>query len=110
MRIANRHTLALLAALGALLQTVASSAESTEQHARRIDPAAASYTYMVAPFTADYQPPAPGSYDLPVIDTVSDHIVLGSDGVPVRLSVLKGNRFAVVAFVYTTCAESAGCP
>lgn len=70
----------------------------------------AGYTYMVGPFTADFDPPPPGSYQLPPIDRVGDHPLRDSNGAAVRLAELKQNRLAVVAFVYTTCSEAAGCP
>jgi cytochrome c peroxidase len=57
-----------------------------------------------------YEPPAPGSYDLPVIDTVTDHVVVDSAGEVRNLSSLKNGRLAIVAFVYTSCAEAEGCP
>ncbi|MGH7786188.1 MAG: SCO family protein [Candidatus Binatia bacterium] len=68
------------------------------------------YTYMVGPFTPEFQPPPPGSYRLPPIDRVDDHPLRDSTGAPVRLAALKQDRLAVVAFVYTTCSEAAGCP
>src|SRR6185295_9305307 len=70
----------------------------------------ASYTYMVGPFIAEYEPPPAGSYSLPVIDRVDDHALLDSAGGATTLRALKGERLAVVAFVYTTCGEAAGCP
>ena len=69
-----------------------------------------SYTYTVGPFAPEYEPPPPGSYTLPVIARVGDHEFLDSAGDPTSLTALKGDRLAVVAFVYTTCAEAAGCP
>jgi cytochrome c peroxidase len=36
--------------------------------------------------------------------------VLDADGRATTLFALKGDRLAVVAFVYTTCADAAGCP
>ncbi len=75
-----------------------------------VGPADTSYTYMVGAFAAEYDPPPPGSYTLPVIARVDDHPVLDSDGHPTTLALLKGERLAVVAFVYTTCSDAAGCP
>src|SRR5262249_13192625 len=76
----------------------------------RADPAELSYTYEPGAFTPDYEPPAPGSYALPVIDTIEAHPLLDVDGRPTTLFAVKGDRFAIVAFVYTTCVEAAGCP
>lgn len=61
-------------------------------------------------FAPEYTPPAPGSYDLPVIARVGDHPVVDADGRPTTLFTLTDGRLAVVAFVYTTCVEAAGCP
>jgi len=36
--------------------------------------------------------------------------LLDSSGQPANLAALKQDRIAVVAFVYTTCSEAAGCP
>ena len=77
---------------------------------RAADPAELTYTYAVGTFAPEYVPPAPGSYALPTIDTVTDHPVVGSDGRPTTLFALKGDRLAVVAFVYSTCVEATGCP
>jgi cytochrome c peroxidase len=92
----------------ALVLALAMSA--TPAPTARVNPADAAYTYTVAPFTADFVPPAPGTYELPVIDRVDDHTLLDSSGAAVRLADLTRDRLAVVAFVYTTCAEAAGCP
>jgi cytochrome oxidase Cu insertion factor (SCO1/SenC/PrrC family) len=54
-----------------------------------------------------FEPPAPGSYALPVIDRVSDHTLLGVDGPAPLLGLAKG-ELALVSFVYLSCGES--CP
>jgi len=70
----------------------------------------ATYTYTIGPFSPEYELPAPGSYRLPAIDRIEDHTVVGSDGAETQLTALKRDRLAVVAFIYTTCGEAAGCP
>jgi cytochrome c peroxidase len=75
-----------------------------------VQPEDASYTYTIGPFTPEYEPPPPGSYTLPVIERLGDHALVDSSGAPISLAALKTNRLAVVAFVYTSCAEAAGCP
>jgi cytochrome c peroxidase len=75
-----------------------------------VDSADLSYTYGVGSFTPEYTPPAPGSYTLPIIKSVTDHPVLDAEGQATSLFALKQGRIAVVAFVYTTCTEAAGCP
>jgi cytochrome c peroxidase len=73
-------------------------------------PADAAYTYGVGTFAPAYAPPAPGSYELPPIQQVADHAVLDEGGRETTLFGAPGGRVAVVAFVYTTCVEAAGCP
>jgi cytochrome c peroxidase len=77
---------------------------------RAVKPEDVAYVYGVGRFAPEYAPPAPGSYRLPAIDEVSDHPLVGSDGTPTTLYGLMRGRAAVVAFVYTTCAEATGCP
>lgn len=57
-----------------------------------------------------FEPPPAGSYDLPVVDRVRDHPVVDSNGKETTLFALKEGRLAVVAFVYTSCPETEGCP
>lgn len=97
-------------ALTFLLALVAGTARAHAHQPEAVEPGAADPTYIVGVFHPEFTPPPPGTYRLPVIDTVSDHPVLGSDGRVTTLFALKRGRAAVVAFVYTTCAEAAGCP
>ncbi len=78
--------------------------------ARALEPSDAAYTYGVGPFVPEYAPPAPGTYELPPIQTVADQAVLDEDGHETTLFDVADGRIVVVAFVYTTCAEAAGCP
>ncbi len=57
-----------------------------------------------------YELPAAGSYELPPIDRVSEHVLLGTDGREAPLLELTPGNFAVVAFVYLGCHDAAGCP
>jgi len=57
-----------------------------------------------------YELPAAGSYQLPPIDRVSEHRLLGSDGREAPLLGLGPGRFAIVAFIYLGCHDAAGCP
>jgi cytochrome c peroxidase len=98
-----------------VLLALAAGAGATEVPAppealRTVDPGELGYTYAAGAFAAEYTPPPPGSYALPVIDDVGDHPLLDADGSPTTLFAAKGDRVAVVAFVYTTCVEAAGCP
>lgn len=57
-----------------------------------------------------YALPAAGSYELPPIDRVSEHVLVDADGSAAPLLALAPGRFAVVAFVYLNCHDAAGCP
>ena len=104
----------MIRAVAALLVMLAGAAAAEEPvppgSLRGVDPRALGYTYAVGSFAPSYTPPAPGTYELPVIDTVDDHPLRAEDGARVRLFELTRDRIAVVAFVYTTCVETAGCP
>jgi cytochrome c peroxidase len=78
--------------------------------AHGLEPSDVAYTYGVGTFAPAYAPPAPGTYELPPIQTVADHRVLDEDGRERSLFELAGDRLAIVAFIYTTCVEAAGCP
>jgi protein SCO1/2 len=52
--------------------------------------------------------PPPGSYELPPIDRVSEHAMLGPDGEAATLLGLSDGEAAVVSFVYLSCADA--CP
>ena len=55
-----------------------------------------------------FEPPPPGSYELPPIDRVSVHWLVGSDRVPAPLLGLGPGECALVSFIYLSCAEA--CP
>lgn len=57
-----------------------------------------------------YELPPAGSYELPVIDRVSDHSLLGIDGKPAPLLALGPDQVALVAFIYRSCVDATGCP
>jgi cytochrome oxidase Cu insertion factor (SCO1/SenC/PrrC family) len=54
--------------------------------------------------------PAPGSYELPPIQRVSDASVLDESGAPAPLLGLAPGQVAFVSFSYTRCADGGGCP
>jgi cytochrome oxidase Cu insertion factor (SCO1/SenC/PrrC family) len=56
----------------------------------------------------EYEPPAPGSYELPVIQRVSEHWLLDASGEKAPLPGVGEDEVAVVSFVYGRCAEA--CP
>jgi cytochrome oxidase Cu insertion factor (SCO1/SenC/PrrC family) len=91
----------------ALLALAARGAVAEE---RAVRPEDLAYVYGVGRFVPEYAPPEPGTYTLPPIDDVGDHPLVGSDGRPTTLYAVTRERVAVVAFVYTSCAEATGCP
>lgn len=58
----------------------------------------------------DYDPPEPGSYELPVVKTAGDGTVLGEDGKPQKLRELYKGKITVLAFIYTRCNDPRACP
>jgi cytochrome oxidase Cu insertion factor (SCO1/SenC/PrrC family) len=58
----------------------------------------------------DYDPPAPGSYRLPVIKPAADGDVLDTQGRPLRLRDLTLGRVTVMSFIYTRCTDAKACP
>jgi cytochrome oxidase Cu insertion factor (SCO1/SenC/PrrC family) len=57
----------------------------------------------------DYDPPAPGSYELPVLQPASDGIVLDPDGKPAGLHEMAGGRIVILSFIYTRCTDPRAC-
>ncbi len=57
-----------------------------------------------------FDAPAPGSYDLPVIDTAADGKVLDSTGASTRLYDLFQDKVILLSFIYSTCNDVNGCP
>jgi cytochrome oxidase Cu insertion factor (SCO1/SenC/PrrC family) len=58
----------------------------------------------------DYNPPAPGSYTLPVVTPAADGALLDTDGTPVRLASLTRGRITVMSFIYSRCSAPKACP
>jgi cytochrome c peroxidase len=103
-----RHAGAAL--LGMLIAARAAGAGDEPAAGKTVRPEDLAYVYGVGRFAPEYAPPPPGSYRLPPIDDVSNHPLVGSDGAPTALYALTRGRVAVVAFIYTSCAEATGCP
>ncbi len=57
-----------------------------------------------------YEPPAPGTYELPTIKLAVDGEVLTSDNSPSRLFDLMSDRFVLLSFIFTRCTDGNGCP
>ncbi len=58
----------------------------------------------------EYDPPLPGTYDLPVIKTAPDARLLNHLGQAVQLSSQLAGRMTLLSFVYLNCADAQGCP
>ena len=58
----------------------------------------------------DYEPPAPGSYRLPVVKPAGDGALLDSTGKALNLRELIRGRLTVLSFIYTRCSAAKGCP
>src|SRR6266480_6954799 len=58
----------------------------------------------------DYDPPAAGSYSLPVIKSAADGALLDSNNKSVQLRDLTRGRITVSSFIYTRCAAPKACP
>src|ERR1051326_1876400 len=58
----------------------------------------------------DYDPPAPGSYTLPVVKPAADGALLDSNNKTVNLRDLTHGRITVLSFIYTRCAAPKACP
>lgn len=58
----------------------------------------------------DYDPPAPGSYALPVIKPAADGALLDTSNKAINLRDLTHGRITVLSFIYTRCAAPKACP
>ena len=58
----------------------------------------------------DYDPPVPGSYNLPVVKVAPDGALLGSEGKSLNLRDLTHGHITVLSFIYTRCAAMKACP
>lgn len=58
----------------------------------------------------DYDPPAAGSYRLPVIKAAADGSLVDSAAKPATLRDLTGGQITVLSFIYTRCGDATACP
>jgi len=65
---------------------------------------------LPGPVTMDFVPPPPGSYPLHAIMRAPDGPVLDLDGRRLRLSRFTAGKITLLGFIYTSCADSRGCP
>ena len=57
-----------------------------------------------------YEPPAPGSYQLPPLGIAADGKVLNDLGEQLALQDLLGDKLVLLGFIYTHCSDINGCP
>lgn len=58
----------------------------------------------------DFEAPAPGSYKLMHIMPAGDGLVLDTDGKRKHLSEFTKGKVTLLSFIYSSCADPAGCP
>jgi protein SCO1/2 len=58
----------------------------------------------------NYDPPEPGSYELPVIKPAADGAVLTADGKGHHLRDIVTGHVTLLSFIYTRCADPRACP
>ncbi|HUS35035.1 MAG TPA: SCO family protein [Verrucomicrobiae bacterium] len=57
----------------------------------------------------DYDIPVAGEYELPVLQSATDGLVLGTNGAPTKLRNLMSERIVVLSFIYTRCSDPKAC-
>src|SRR5678816_4738298 len=57
----------------------------------------------------DYEAPAAGTYELPILQAATDGTVLATNGAPVKLHELMRGRVVVLSFIYTRCTDPKAC-
>lgn len=67
-------------------------------------------TAALALLLALFQPPAPGSYELPAVGRVHERMLFDPGGARVPFPGLAAGQVAVVALVYGSCHDAGGCP
>jgi len=87
-----------------------SSVWSHSDVAPRVDQGELTNIYIQGTYHPEFEPPAPGTYELPVIHTAKDHKVLDNSGNKVGLFESKKGKVAVLSFIYTSCTDPTGCP
>jgi cytochrome c peroxidase len=60
--------------------------------------------------TMTYDPPVPGTYQLPPFGKAADGEVLNEEGEAKMLSDYYGDKYVILSFIFTTCADLNGCP
>ena len=102
----------LITALGGIALTVASApllalAHGDEPH---IVPSETGELSFGRTEDYDYDPPMPGTYQLPPIKAAGDGWVLDTRGRRLRLHEVMDGHITILAFIYTRCSDPQGCP
>lgn len=58
----------------------------------------------------DYEPPEPGTYELPALRQAGDGNVLDTDGARHRLGDVFKGRIVLFSLIYSLCSDVNGCP
>lgn len=58
----------------------------------------------------EFTPLAPGTYELPAIQSVEEATLLDERARPIRLSALTQGKITLLTFFYTYCVDPLGCP
>ena len=58
----------------------------------------------------NYDPPIPGTYNLPPFGKATDGNVLNEIGEAKKLSDFYGDKYVILSFIYTQCSDLNGCP
>lgn len=66
--------------------------------------------FLKGAFAPSFVPPAPGTYELPVLGTVPALALRDADGRTISTASLMRGKVGIVSFVYTACADRLGCP
>lgn len=57
-----------------------------------------------------FEPPIPGSYQLPPFGSAADGDVLTANNESKKLSDFFGDKYVILSFIYTQCSDLNGCP
>ena len=94
------------AALALLIAVTVSGAPPARAHdAPRVDD-----EFIKGVFSPSFVPPAPGTYELPVVAKVGSFVLRDASGRRVSTDAVISGKVAVVSFIYTACADRLGCP
>ena len=94
---------------GAGLGTFARAHDSIPHKAPSADPSPAATLFERTP-AFDYEPPEPGTYDLPALRQAGDGAVLDTAGARHRLGDVFKGHIVLFSLIYSLCSDANGCP